>query len=60
MTFEYDPKPSYLYPNPHGFDFSLCKRNEALSSQASLPKATKTGTTIVGILFKVCIVKKRV
>ncbi|RYG62833.1 hypothetical protein EON64_17135, partial [archaeon] len=39
-----------------GFDFSLCKRNEALMTQfggsAALPKAWKTGTTIVGILYK--------
>lgn len=39
-----------------GFDFELAKRNEAIftqfGSQAStLPKAWKTGTTIVGILF---------
>lgn len=39
-----------------GFDFSLCKRNEAIMTQfggsPALPKAWKTGTTIVGILYK--------
>lgn len=40
-----------------GFDFSLSKRNEAIlqtlgSAGSTLPKAWKTGTTIVGICYK--------
>jgi 20S proteasome subunit beta 2 len=40
-----------------GFDFSLLKRNQAITNQlgvsaSALPKAWKTGTTIVGILYK--------
>lgn len=40
-----------------GFNFDLLKRNEALirtlgSQSTALPKAWKTGTTIVGILYK--------
>jgi 20S proteasome subunit beta 2 len=35
-----------------GFDFSLHNRNVALHAQGvPLPKATSTGTTIVGCLF---------
>ena len=35
-----------------GFDFSNYNRNAALHSQGvSLPKATSTGTTIVGCIF---------
>jgi hypothetical protein len=39
-----------------GFDFSNCLRNRALEhgSQVVVPaRATKTGTTIVGLKFKV-------
>jgi hypothetical protein len=39
-----------------GFDFSNCLRNRALEhgSQVTVPaRATKTGTTIVGLKFKV-------
>lgn len=37
-----------------GFSFENCKRNEYLVSKTakSLPKPTKTGTTIVGVVFK--------
>ncbi|KAJ1976789.1 proteasome core particle subunit beta 2 [Dimargaris verticillata] len=36
-----------------GFSFDLAKRNAALEAQgATAPKATKTGTTIVGLVFK--------
>jgi len=36
-----------------GFDFSLANRNAMLSSKGiNLPKFTKTGTTIAGIVFK--------
>jgi len=36
-----------------GFNFSNCRRNEALlQSGLKPPKVTKTGTTIVGIVFK--------
>jgi len=38
-----------------GFSFENCRRNEYLMQQASashFPKAKKTGTTIVGIIFK--------
>jgi len=36
-----------------GFDFSLAHRNALLSSKGiNLPKFTKTGTTIAGIVFK--------
>lgn len=35
-----------------GFDFSLCKRNEMLAKTGmKMPKAMKTGTTIVGIVY---------
>lgn len=42
---------------PAGFDFSNHLRNTALSSAAgpsklSLPKATSTGTTIVGLMWE--------
>ncbi|PWN93019.1 putative 20S proteasome beta2 subunit [Acaromyces ingoldii] len=41
-------------PSKSGFDFSLHSRNAHLSSQSgmSLPKATSTGTTIVGCIFR--------
>ncbi|XP_012276454.1 proteasome subunit beta type-7 [Orussus abietinus] len=36
-----------------GFSFDLCHRNETLIKKGlALPKATKTGTTIVGIIYK--------
>lgn len=43
--------------NQSGFDLSLLKRNEIIvkqlgSAASALPKAWKTGTTIVGILYK--------
>lgn len=38
-----------------GFSFDLCRRNAMLQQQgAKLPKYRKTGTTIVGLIFKVC------
>jgi len=38
---------------PRGFSFENCKRNEQLAAQGyEMPKAVKTGTTIVGIIFK--------
>lgn len=41
--------------NGGGFNFDLAKRNAMLEAKgASLPKAWKTGTTIAGIIFKVC------
>jgi hypothetical protein len=39
-----------------GFDFSLCKRNAMLELKGCHgPKAWKTGTTIAGVVYKVCI-----
>eukprot|EP01137_Pigoraptor_chileana_P031906 Opistho-2@20454 len=36
-----------------GFSFDLCHRNELLASKGmKVPKATKTGTTIAGIVYK--------
>jgi len=46
---------SVLVPEVHttGFSFGNCRRNEKLFSDGfKPPKATKTGTTIVGIIFK--------
>ena len=41
--------------NGTGFNFDLCKRNAMLEAKGvSFPKAWKTGTTIAGIVFKVC------
>jgi hypothetical protein len=40
-----------------GFNFDNCRRNEVLASdvsKAKMPQAYKTGTTIVGVVFKVC------
>jgi hypothetical protein len=38
-----------------GFNFDLCKRNAHLISRGVKPPAPKkTGTTIAGIVFKVC------
>jgi len=47
-----------------GFDFENCARNEMLMKQygvkegkpGTLPRATKTGTTIVGVVCKDCVV----
>lgn len=37
-----------------GFSFDLCKRNDMLSKNGvQRPPFTKTGTTIVGLIFKV-------
>lgn len=47
--------PSLLHePSTSGFDFGLHSRNARLSTQKGLylPKATSTGTTIVGCVFK--------
>lgn len=42
-----------LQPIHPGFNFENCKRNATLIEKGfSAPKATKTGTTIVGIIFK--------
>ncbi|XP_060518761.1 proteasome subunit beta type-7 [Cylas formicarius] len=46
---------SVLCPEPPlpGFSFDNCKRNSLLEKKGlQLPKATKTGTTIVGIIYK--------
>ncbi|KAI9217313.1 proteasome subunit beta type-7 [Blastocladiella britannica] len=38
---------------PGGFSFELHTRNQVLSSRgAAVPRATKTGTTIVGVVYK--------
>lgn len=38
-----------------GFDFDLCTRNAYLESRGvKLPAFKKTGTTISGVIFKVC------
>jgi 20S proteasome subunit beta 2 len=40
-------------PPKGGFSFDLCRRNAFLESQgATMPKFRKTGTTIVGLVFK--------
>jgi len=40
-------------PNRGGFDFDLCKRNDFLAlNGVKMPTAKKTGTTIVGVVFK--------
>lgn len=37
-----------------GFSFDLCRRNDMLAKKGlSLPGFLKTGTTIVGLIFKV-------
>jgi len=42
-----------LQANKGGFNFDLCKRNLALESKGvALPKVKKTGTTIVGVVYK--------
>lgn len=42
-------------PTKGGFDFGLCRRNESLAEKKGLkiPGFLKTGTTIVGLVFKV-------
>ncbi len=41
-------------PPKGGFSFDLCRRNAFLESQGTkMPKFRKTGTTIVGLVFKV-------
>ncbi len=41
--------------NAGGFDFSLVKRNAMMELKGMpVPKAWKTGTTIAGVVFKVC------
>lgn len=36
-----------------GFSFDLCRRNDTLSAKgAQMPRAKKTGTTIVGLVYK--------
>jgi 20S proteasome subunit beta 2 len=43
-------------PPKGGFSFDLCRRNAFLESQgAKMPKFRKTGTTIVGLVFKVFV-----
>jgi len=38
---------------PRGFSFENCKRNDSLAAQGyALPKSVKTGTTIVGVIYK--------
>ena len=47
-------------PQP-GFQFDLCKRNAFLEERGvQAPRLTKTGTTIAGIIFKVCTLQKQV
>jgi 20S proteasome subunit beta 2 len=42
-------------PTKGGFDFGLCRRNQSLAEKKGLkiPGFLKTGTTIVGLVFKV-------
>jgi 20S proteasome subunit beta 2 len=42
-------------PTKGGFDFGLCRRNQSLAERKGLkvPGILKTGTTIVGVVFKV-------
>jgi 20S proteasome subunit beta 2 len=43
-------------PPKGGFSFDLCRRNAFLEGQgAKIPKFRKTGTTIVGLVFKVFV-----
>ena len=45
--------------NAGGFSFDLCKRNALLEKKGvTLPTAWKTGTTIVGLIFKVITATK--
>lgn len=42
-------------PTKGGFSFDLCRRNEMLMKKGLKPSSfLKTGTTIVGLVFKVC------
>lgn len=46
-------------PAKGGFSFDLCVRNEMLAKKGLRPPtARKTGTTIVGLIFKVIPKKK--
>ena len=40
-----------------GFSYELCDRNAAFVSSGAVkqPSAKKTGTTIAGVIFKVCM-----
>jgi 20S proteasome subunit beta 2 len=41
--------------NAGGFDFELVKRNSMLAAKGMKPpSAWKTGTTIAGVIYKVC------
>jgi len=41
-------------PPKGGFSFDLCKRNDMLTQKGlKAPSFLKTGTTIVGLIFKV-------
>lgn len=43
--------------NAGGFDFEFVKRNAMLAAKGvKPPTATKTGTTIAGVIYKVCVV----
>lgn len=42
--------------NAGGFNFDLVKRNAMLQSKGMKPpSAWKTGTTIAGVIYKVCV-----
>jgi hypothetical protein len=42
--------------NAGGFDFEFVKRNAMLAAKGvKPPTATKTGTTIAGVIYKVCV-----
>lgn len=52
----YEPFIAGAMAEQSGFSFDLCKRNAMLQSTGmKLPKFTKTGTTIVGVVYKVRI-----
>ncbi len=43
-------------PNdPHASHHTLCRNDMLLKTGMKLPTATKTGTTICGVVYKVCI-----
>lgn len=49
-------KSSVDLPPRGGFSFDLCKRNDMLTQKGlKAPSFLKTGTTIVGLIFKVCV-----
>ena len=53
--FHSTPTPESVQAAPSGFDMSLASRNAQLATADNasiLPLATKTGTTIVGTVFK--------